>query len=84
MLILTFVLYDKNIALKANAYLIAISPITFFIAAATARRDAFIRLNIVKIFYLLLSFLMHSGLLSFWDLILNLLEHIMGLWLTAW
>jgi signal transduction histidine kinase len=56
MLTVIFIFYDKNIALKANAYLIAISPITFFIAAATARHDAFIRLNIVKIFYLLLSF----------------------------
>lgn len=56
-LTLIFTIYDKNIALEANAYLIAISPVTFLIAAATAKRDAFIRLNAIKMFYVTLSFL---------------------------
>jgi signal transduction histidine kinase len=50
-----FTIYDKNIALQLNAYLIAISPITFLIAATTAKHDAFIKLNAIKIFYFALS-----------------------------
>ena len=55
LLIFIFIFFEKNTALKANAYLIAISPVTFFIAAMTANRNAIVSLNAIKLFYAILS-----------------------------
>lgn len=55
LLIFAFMFIDENTALKINAYLIAISPITFFIAAMTATRNTIIGLRSIKIFYAILS-----------------------------
>jgi signal transduction histidine kinase len=54
-LIFIFIFVDKNTAIKANAYFLAISPVTFLIAAMTANRNAFIELNSIRIFYAIQS-----------------------------
>ncbi|OSQ56906.1 hypothetical protein MCRY_18570 [Marivita cryptomonadis] len=54
---LIFFAYDRSIALKMNAYFLAVSPILFLITSISAKKDSLVGLRTVRVFFTVVSFM---------------------------